>query len=213
MSFPGFSSADDDGLTGVAVAIVTDNEDPEGMGRVKLEFPWRAANDESYWARIATPMAGKETGTYFLPEVGDEVLVAFEDGDVSHPYVLGALWNGKEGPPTDNADGKNDVRQIKSRSGHVLTFDDGDTDGKVAIETGAGHSITLDDASGGEKITIEDKNGSNAIEFDAVSGSLSVSSSGTLTIEAPVIEISGDGNVTIDASGMLTLKGAVIKLN
>ncbi|MFA9516354.1 phage baseplate assembly protein V [Halopenitus sp. H-Gu1] len=200
-------------LDGVAVGIVTDNEDPEGMGRVKLEFPWRDASDESYWARVTTPMAGDDMGTFFLPEVGNEVLVAFENGDVSHPYVLGALWNGQEGPPEDNADGKNDVRQIKSRSGHELTFDDNDTAGKVEIETNAGHTIVLDDASGGEKITIEDESGQNRIEFDAVSSSVSIEAGAKLTIEAPQIEVSADGNLTIDASGMLTLKGAVIQLN
>lgn len=200
-------------LDGVAVGVVTDNEDPDGMGRVKLEFPWRDASDESYWARIATPMAGSDMGTYFLPEVGDEVLVGFENGDVSHPYVLGSLWNGSESPPEDNADGTNDVRQIKSRSGHAVTFDDNDTTGKVEIETNAGHRIVLDDASGGETITIEDKSGQNAIEFDAVSNSLSIEAGAKLTIEAPQVEVSADGNLKIDAAGMLTLKGAVIRLN
>lgn len=211
MSFSG--NPDAGSIEGVAVGVVTDNEDPEGMGRVKLEFPWRDASDESYWARIATTMAGEDMGTYFLPEVGDEVLVGFENGDVSHPYVLGALWNGKQTPPEDNADGENDVRQVKSRSGHVLTFDDDDTKGKVEIETSAGHRIVLDDSSGGEKITIEDKSGQDTIEFDAVSSSLSIEAGATLSIEAPQVEVSADGNMTLDAAGMLTLKGAVIKLN
>ncbi|MEF8827474.1 MAG: phage baseplate assembly protein V [Haloarcula sp.] len=211
MSFSGIPGADS--VEGVAVGVVTDNEDPDGMGRVKLEFPWREASDESYWARIAAPMAGKDMGTFFLPEVGDEVLVGFENGDVSHPYVLGALWNGKETPPEDNADGNNDVRQVKSRRGHVLTFDDNDTEGKVEIETNAGHKIVLDDASGGEKITIEDKSGQETIEFDAVSSSLSIEAGAKLTIEAPQVELLADGNMKLDASGMLTLKGAVIKLN
>lgn len=202
-----------EGVTGVAIGIVTENEDPEGLGRVKLKFPWRDANDESHWARIATPMAGDAMGTFFLPEVGDEVLVAFEKGDVGHPYVLGALWSKKAMPPADNADGNNDIRQVKTRSDHVLTFDDDETDGKVEIETAAGHSIVLDDSSGSEKITIEDNAGQNTIEFDAVSGSLSISAGTSLTIEAPQIEISGDGNVKITANGALTLEGAIIQLN
>lgn len=202
-----------EGVTGVAIGIVTNNEDPDGLGRVKLEFPWRDANDESHWTRIATPMAGDEMGTFFLPEVGDEVLVAFEKGDLAHPYVLGALWSNEATPPEDNADGNNDIRQLKTRSDHVLTFDDGESDGKVEIETAAGHSIVLDDSSGSEKITIEDNAGQNTIEFDAVSGSLSISGGTSLTIEAPQIEISGDGNVKITASGVLTLEGAIIQLN
>ena len=199
------------GAPDISVGIVSDNEDPEGMGRVKLTFPWRAADDESAWARMAVPMAGADRGTWFLPEIGDEVLVAFADGDVAHPVVLGALWNGEDSPPESN-DGDNDVRSVTSRAGHVLAFDDAD-DGGVEIETDAGHTITLDDTSGGETITIEDTSGSNTIEFDATAQSLSIEAGTKLTIEAPQVELKSDGNMTIDASGVLTLKGALIKLN
>src|ERR1700750_2275998 len=80
-------------IYGVVVAVVTNNQDPDGFGRVKVKFPWLSDVDESSWARIAAPMAGKARGIYFLPEVDDEVLVIFEHGDVRSPYVLGALWN------------------------------------------------------------------------------------------------------------------------
>src|SRR5215472_353851 len=106
-----------DRIYGVVVGIVTNNQDPDGMGRVKVKFPWLSDQDESWWARIATVMAGSSRGSYFLPEVNDEVMVAFEHGDVRFPYVLGALWNGKDSPPTTNSDGKNSIRLIKSRSG------------------------------------------------------------------------------------------------
>ena len=196
----------------IAVGIVSDNDDPAGMGRVKVSFPWRSVEDESHWARIATPMAGADRGTYFLPEVGDEVLVAFEGGDLGHPYVLGALWNGEDAPPAANDDGENDVRTIRSRSGHALTFDDAD-DGGVRITTAAGHTIVLDDDPGGETVTIDDASGSNTIEFDATSNSLSIEAGATLSIEAPEIELTAAGNITIDAAGVLTLDGALIKLN
>lgn len=202
----------DGGHPGVAVGVVVDNEDPENLGRVKLTYPWRETDDESHWARVATPMAGEEMGAYFLPEVDDEVLVAFDDGDIDHPYVLGALWNGERPPPEDNADGDNDVRTIRSRSGHEVTFDDGD-DGRVEVATEGGHRIVLDDASGGETVTIEDSSGDNVIEFDATSRSLSVESGGSLTVEAPEITIESDGNITIDASGLLTLNGSLININ
>jgi len=195
----------------VAVGIVSDNEDPEGMGRVKLTFPWRAAEDESNWARIAVPMAGGDRGTWFLPEVGDEVLVAFEGGELAHPYVIGALWNGQDAPPESN-DGDNDVRAVTSRSGHRLAFDDAD-DGGLEIETSAGHTITLDDASGSETITIEDTSGSNVVEFDATAQELSIEAGAKLSIEAPQVELNADGNLTVDAGGVLTLNGALIKLN
>src|SRR5262245_10644139 len=86
-------------IRGVAVGVVTQNRDPESLGRVKVKFPWRENPDESHWARIAAPMAGVNRGTWFLPEVGDEVLVAFEAQNVEHPYLLGALWNGQDNPP------------------------------------------------------------------------------------------------------------------
>ena len=108
----------------VVIGLVTNNQDPEGMGRVKVTFPWLSSDDESNWARVAAPMAGNNRGTYFLPEVGDEVLVAFDHGDVRLPYVLGALWNGQDAPPRDNSDGKNTERVIRSRAGHELVFND-----------------------------------------------------------------------------------------
>src|SRR5215510_16339114 len=111
-------------LNGVMVGVVTNNQDPEGLGRVKVRFPWFSNEDESGWARIAAPMAGKERGIYFLPEVDDEVLVAFEHGRVDHPYVLGCLWNGQDTAPENNNDGENNHRTIKSRSGHVVRLND-----------------------------------------------------------------------------------------
>lgn len=117
---------------GVVVGVVTNNQDSEGLGRVKVKFPWLSDEDESQWARIAVLMAGKERGTFFLPEVDDEVLVAFEHGDVRFPFVIGALWNGVDKPPADNGDGKNNLRIIKSRSGHTIKLND--EDGKETIE-------------------------------------------------------------------------------
>lgn len=211
MSIREFGRDESGGHGGVAVGVVTNNEDPEKLGRVRLKFPWRDDTDESYWARIATPMAGDDRGTYFLPERGDEVLVAFDNGDIHYPYVIGALWNGVDKPPEDNADGKNDVRKIRSRSGHEIVLDDSDTEGKVEITTNGGHSVVLDDSSGGG-ISIEDSGG-NVIELDSSGGALNLSSTGTLSIEAPMIELKADGNATIESSGALTLKGAIVKIN
>src|SRR3974390_1449993 len=117
---------------GVAFAIVTNNRDPEGLARVKVALPWMGDRAESDWARVGTPMAGPQRGVYLLPEVDDEVLVAFEQGSPSAPYVLGGLWNGKDAPPESNADGHNDRRTIKSRSGHVIRLTD--TKGQEQIE-------------------------------------------------------------------------------
>lgn len=212
MSFSDAPSGDRNvGIAGVVAALVTDNEDPERMGRVKLTFPWREDEGESYWARMATPMAGNDRGTYFLPEIGDEVLVAFENGDIHYPYVLGALWNGEDVPPANNADGKNDVRTIRSRSGHEIVLNDSDSEGRIEITTNGGRSVVLDDSSGKETIRIAD--GQNEIEFDSSQGTVSVSGGTKLAATAPAIEIKGDGNVDIEAGGVLTLKGSIININ
>ncbi len=95
-----------DRFYGVVVGIVTNNQDPDKLGRVKVKFPWLSDGEESYWARVAVPMAGAARGTYVLPDVEDEVLVAFDRGDMAVPYIIGGLWNGKDKPPMDNGDGK-----------------------------------------------------------------------------------------------------------
>ena len=81
-------------LSGVVVGVVTDTEDPEGLGRVRVSFPWLGAAPQSSWCRVATPLAGDGHGVWFSPELDTEALVAFEHGDFNHPYVLGYLWNG-----------------------------------------------------------------------------------------------------------------------
>lgn len=199
-----FGDGVDNRIRGVAVGIVTDNEDPNGMHRVKLQFPWRDSDDESYWARIATEMAADGYGTYFLPEVGDEVLVAFEDGDIHHPYVIGSLWSGNNSPPLEN-EGSNDVREVQSRSGHTIDLDDSKNEEKVTIETSAGHTITLDDTAGGETITVEDKTGNNTIELDSVKGEVSISGSNKISLSAPTISIEGQGKVSVSANGTVSL--------
>lgn len=198
-------------IYGVVVAIVSDNVDPGGLGRVKVSFPWLDRED-SYWARIATLMAGKERGSFFLPEVGDEVLIAFERGNLNHPYVIGALWNGKDTPPYKNA-GENDIRAIKSRSGHELIFNDNDASPKIEIRTNAGHKILLDDSADGEKIIIADKTGDNTIELDALRGAISIKSQTSLKIEAQAIEITAGAMMTLKSNGNLTLQGAMVQIN
>jgi uncharacterized protein involved in type VI secretion and phage assembly len=196
-------------ILGVVAGVVTNNQDPEGVGRVKVKFPWLSDEDESYWARVAAPMAGQKRGFYFLPEVGDEVLVAFEHGDPGFPYVLGALWNGKDKPPEANAEGKNDVRSIKSRSGHI---------------------IRLDDTEGAEKIEIIDKSGNNKIVIDAANNKIEITSDkditlsaskGTIKLDAQKIEIHSSADTKIEAgagmdvkaTGVMNVKGSMVNIN
>lgn len=198
MSQPGVFDGEtsDGGIQGVVVGIVTDNEDPKDLGRVKLRFPWRDADDESYWARIATTMTGDGYGTYFLPEVDDEVLVAFENGDIHNPFVVGSLWNGQQRPPQNNSEGNNDTREIRSRSEHAITFDDGD-EGSITIETSGGHEIRIDDSKGSETVSIRDENGDNAISLDSSAGEVAIEAASKLDLKAPKIEINGTKTVTL----------------
>lgn len=207
--------AENQHIYGVVVGIVTSNQDPDGLGRVKVSFPWRGGSDESYWARIASPMAGNERGMVFYPEVSDEVLVAFEQGDINRPYVVGGLWNGKDKPPEPNANGKNNIRKIKSRSGHEFIFDDSKDEKKEKIEihTSGGHRITLDDTAGSEKIEIVDKTGTNSITIDSVQNSVAINSSMQLKIKANMMEIEADTTMTLKAGATLTLQGALVKIN
>ena len=90
-------------IDGPIIGIVTNINDPDKLGRVKVKFPTLGASEESHWARIATPLTGAERGAHFLPEVNDEVLVAFVHGDINHPYIIGGLWNGMDKPPVPPA--------------------------------------------------------------------------------------------------------------
>ncbi len=196
-------------IYGVVVGVVTNNQDPEGLGRVKVRFPWLSDEDESQWARVATLMAGKERGAFFLPEVDDEALVAFEHGDVRFPFVIGALWNGVDKPPADNGDGQNNLRVIKSRSGHT---------------------IKLNDEDGKEKIEIVDKSEKNRIVFDTANNSITIASEkditlsapkGTIKLDAQKIEIKSSADSKIEAgagmevkaSATMTIKGATVNIN
>jgi len=207
---------------GVVIGIVTNNQDSGSMARVKVKFPWLSDDNESWWARIAVPMAGNGRGTYFLPEVDDEVLVAFEHGDVRFPYVIGALWNGKDAPPTTNSDGKNNIRVIHSRSGHLIRLDDTDSSEKVEVISKSGALVRLDDTSGSEKIEVIDKTGSNKMTIQSSDNSLKLECTGKMTLNATAgIEITSDADIKIQANATMdiestapmTIKGATVSIN
>jgi uncharacterized protein involved in type VI secretion and phage assembly len=194
---------------GVVIGIVTNNQDPNNMARVRVKLPWLSDDNESWWARMAVPMAGPSRGAYFLPEVDDEVLVAFEHGDVRSPYIVGALWNGKDAPPANNSDGKNNIRVIHSRSGHLVRLDDSDGDEKIEII----------DKTGGNKLTIKSSDNSMSLEC---TGDMSLKCQGKMTIQATAgIEMTCDANIKIQAQATMdiestapmTIKGALVNIN
>jgi len=194
-------------VKGVASALVTQNQDPEKLCRVKVRFPWHDKPTESYWARLATPMAGNDRGLVLIPEVGDEVLVAFEREDVRFPCVLGALWNGKDSPPFANDDGKNDKRILQSRKKHYLLFNDGAT-GVVELFHEKGRKIVLDDNG----FSVQDEKG-NVVKVDSNSGAMTIEAKGQLNIKAATITIEATGTLELKASGTVTMRGSLVNIN
>jgi hypothetical protein len=165
---------------GIAIGKVTQapqiSPDPDIAGklgaRVKVTFPWLSDTNESAWARVLTPAASAGSGMYFMPDIGDSVIVAFQDGDLSLPVVLGSVWDGPSHPPVYPPGPGNFVRMLKSKSGHT---------------------ITLDDTPGLEKITIKHKNGSQiTLNFD---GNVSISAIKDLSLSAT-------GNINLSATNV-----------
>lgn len=188
---------------GVTVGIVTNNnDDKEKLNRVKLKLPYLSNSDETDWARVVQLGAGDARGWLTVPEVGDEVLVAFEHGDIRRPYVIGGLWNGKDRPPVDitqlrAGDGKIMERTFKSRAGHQLTFvDSGDKGARISITHGtkqvelqlAENEIKLSHRSDGE-ITIENNKASIVLAKD-----------GTVTIKGTAIKLQTTQNDVVVSS-------------
>jgi uncharacterized protein involved in type VI secretion and phage assembly len=196
-------------LYGVTVGIVTNNQDPDGLGRVKVKFPWLSDDVESHWARVVTPMAGNDRGLFFLPEVDDEVLVAFEHGSPEFPYVLGALWNGKDKAPESNDDGENNMRTIKSRSGHVVRLDDTDGSEKIEIVDGSGaNSIVISTADNTITITADAD-----ITIESGSGKLILSGNGIEIKSQADVKVEAGANMDLKASGQLNIKGTTVNIN
>lgn len=185
-------------------ATVIDIVDPDGAGRIKVTLPWSpdgsGARYEA-WARLATLFAGNDRGSWFLPEVGDEMLVVFEGGDVRRPFVVGALWNGQDQPPT-SADQRNVKKIIKSRNGVVITIEDQDGQEKLKLETPGGCSVTLKDGPG--SIEVQDSNG-NSVKLE--SAGITVTASAKVSVNASQVEVSA-GMVSVSA-GMSRFSGVV----
>jgi uncharacterized protein involved in type VI secretion and phage assembly len=191
---------------GVYPALVSDIKDPDGQGRVKVTLPWApdpSGGQYETWARLATLMGGANRGTWFVPDTGDEVLVAFEAGDPRRPYVVGALWNGNDSPPESmDGGGKNDAKVLRSRNGVKVTLDDHDGQEKLVLETPGGQKVTLQDGPG--SVEIVDANG-NSVKLEAAG--ITVTSSAKVTVNASTAEISA-GMLTVNA-GMSTFSGVV----
>ncbi|MBC7236266.1 MAG: VgrG-related protein, partial [Chloroflexi bacterium] len=215
---------------GVVTAIVTNTDDPNNWGRVKLKFPWMTEDAESDWARVVGIGAGPEAGFFVMPEVDDEVLVAFEHGDFARPFVIGGLWNGQHALPPEGsgaASGEKPlVRTWHSRSGHWMAMYD-NNDNKVEVVTAGGHTIVLDDrqrkvsitSSGGLTLELDDSTSKITVESGnevaiKATGNLKIESSASMEIKATQLTLEGTATATfkaptvsVEGSGVAELKG------
>lgn len=191
---------------GVYPAVVSAINDPDGQGRVKVKIPWSPDGDgNAYdtWARVATMMAGPNRGSWFIPDVDDEVLVAFMAGNPRHPYVIGSLWNGQDQPPeTMDSAQNNYVKSLRTRNGVKITFDDTDGTENIKLETPGGQHLWLKDGPG--TVEIQDSNG-NSVKLEPAG--ITVNASAKVTINGSVVEVSA-GAVTVNA-GMSRFSGVV----
>ena len=226
-------------MPGVVIGIVTDNNDPESRGRVKVKFPWLSDELATHWLRICSPMAGADRGFMFLPEIDDEVLVAFEHGDIQMGFVLGGLWNGKDKTPMDTsyALGRGvRRRRLKTTYGHTIEFDD---EGMIIIQTGRGQVVELEDNTGirvstsdGQQVYLGNNTGvalktkqGKMIHATDASGGVQIhdeagniididTKSNTINISANMtINIKGGGMVNIQGSGPVSITGAMVNIN
>lgn len=193
---------------GVYTALVAEVASDKHPGEVRLTLPWFDPTMKTEWCRVCNLYAGNGYGSFWHPEKNDEVLIAFLQGDMRRPIVLGGLYNGQDQPPTARTSSK---------------------DEKV-LRTKAGHQITLDDSQGKEKIVVVDKTGNNSIEIDSVSNAITIKADGKLTIKAKqgveivsdttiditakaALTVKSDASIDASATGTMTLKGSTINLN
>lgn len=153
------------------IGVVTDRDDPTAQGRLRLSFPWMNGDQPSAWAPVVAPMAGQDRGLWFMPEVGDEVMVAFEQGDFDHPFVLGYLWNGVDTPPSNEPQ----ERVIVTPGGHELRFHDKDGAKQVQLKTSSGLKVLLDEVA--KTISLETP-GMISVKLDDTATSLVLSGGG-----------------------------------
>lgn len=173
------------GYHGVYPALVSDIVDPDSLGRVEVSFPWLGSDgaDVRAWATLCTPYADDEQGLLILPEVGSQVIVAFEAGNLRRPYILGSTWNGKESLPRD-PERANNIRLLRSRADSRLEFDDSAGSAKVRITMASGHEITLDDAT--QEVTVKHSGGCT-VKLTATD--VQVTANATVQVTSPMVQV------------------------
>jgi uncharacterized protein involved in type VI secretion and phage assembly len=205
------SEPDDRRIYGVAPATVINNLDPTSQARVQIQIPWLPGYEP--WARLAVLMAGMGRGTFFVPQIGDEVLVAFSHGDIREPYVIGCLWNGTDRPPALLPTDPVNKRVIRTTVGHEIEFDD--LLQKITITSSTQQVIEIDPL----EIKISTTAGTASISLDAA-GSMTLQAAVSLTLKAPqlkieggVLDLKGAASATLNGGAACNIQGALVKIN
>jgi uncharacterized protein involved in type VI secretion and phage assembly len=226
-------------FSGVACGIVKEIDDK--LGRVRVNLPWLPGENKTYWARLAVAMAGNGRGAWFLPEIEDEVLLAFEMGKIDHPYVVGFLWSEADKPPVSDTSIDGKVRRFRSVKKHHIDFDDRDNSEKLLVESSSKHGVELEDSKkfvevrtkGKRSIRLDDdksaitirtaaapiiemKEQTPQISIRAGSSDPSVVLDGTpgsvtITVGQNTVTVDQSG-ITIKATGNLTVKGSMVTI-
>jgi phage baseplate assembly protein gpV len=202
---------------GVAVGTVVLTTDPLMLGRVKVRIPFIDSADLAAWARVATPMAGMLSGQYMIPDIGDEVLVAFEHGDVNAPYILGCLWNASAPPPLPSP--LPQVRAIRTPLGNQIAFREAPpavtvtTPDMTQAAPGLPPGITL---ASNTMITLQC--GATRLVLSPAgvtitAPSVTVTSTGAVAATGTTVSLTGSSAMSLTASGVLSLTGALVKIN
>jgi uncharacterized protein involved in type VI secretion and phage assembly len=198
-------------IFGVAPAQVVNNIDETNMGRVQVRLPWMPGFEP--WARVSVLMAGDGRGTYFIPQVGDEVLVAFNQGDIREPFVIGSLWNGQDSPPAQDPIDPVNTRLLRTPSGHEISFDE--VMASISITSATQQKITIDP----DKIELTTADGTAVLTLQT-DGSISLQSEVRIDLQAPtisiqgdVLEVTGQASASIDGGGLCEIQAALVKIN
>lgn len=208
---------------GVVTAIVTNNnisgDSNSGQGdwgMVKVKYPWLDSGQESFWARIAGPGFGAQRGIYFLPEVNDEVLIAFEHGDFNRPYIIGGLFNGKDAPPEAiskvSVSGKVKTRVIKTRTGHTIRFVDQDGGEEYIEIVDAKSNTTIKMDTQQKKITIDSKDkieivAQGDLSLQSKTGKVDIRAQQGMSLQGMTVDVKGTSSVNVESNGNTTVKG------
>jgi uncharacterized protein involved in type VI secretion and phage assembly len=188
-------------LGGVTVARVEKTNDPQGLGRITVSFLVDGQRLESDWLQVMSYYAGPGYGAFFLPAQGQSTLVAFADGDINQPFVLGFLWNGGIKPPVEGAAKQQDVRVIRTAKGKQLLLDDSES-GQLTLIDEKQNTIQIDTAN--QRIVVETK------------GDVSITAGGTLTLKAANVVLqntAGSVKLELGPSGLQANGAQSMKLN